>query len=211
MDDRICYIIGASGPADVYIGKQPSYIMACDKGIELLGGRKPDIAVGDFDSLGYVPEGVEVLFHPPEKDDTDVMLAVRRGLEMGMRTFVLYGCMGGRIDHAYANYQVLGFISAHGGHGYLVGDGWVTAWIKDEAITLHGHPGGVFSVFAPAGTAGGVTIRNAKYPLERYDITPEFPIGVSNEFISGSAKISVEHGSLLVMWHESPESLIERI
>ena len=52
----------------------------------------PDIVLGDFDSLGYTPEGANVF--PVEKDDTDAMLAVRHGLSRGYRTFLLYGSLG---------------------------------------------------------------------------------------------------------------------
>lgn len=212
MSEKICFIIGACGPAEIYIPPQrPSYIMACDGGMKLMGGVRPDLAVGDFDSLGYVPDDVDVLFHQPEKDDTDVMLAVKKGLEMGFKTFVLYGCMGGRIDHAYANYQVLAYIDSHGGRGYLAGDGWITTVISHCQLCLEGSAGENFSVFAMGGTAHGVSIDGAKYPLEGYDMSPDFPIGVSNEFLLGRARISVEKGSLLVMWQGQPRRFIDKL
>ena len=63
----------------------------------------PDEILGDFDSLGYVPDTGVV--YPVEKDDTDTMLAVRRGLELGFRRFVIYGGLEGRrLDHTVANF-----------------------------------------------------------------------------------------------------------
>ena len=86
------------------------YLLAADGGLthfEKLD-RSPDGILGDFDSLGYVPQGAVVF--PVEKDDTDAMLAVRQGLQMGYREFLLYGSLDGpRLDHTVANFQTLQF------------------------------------------------------------------------------------------------------
>ena len=97
------------------------YLLAADGGLRHLQGlgRKPDLVLGDFDSLGYTPTGAEV--HPVEKDDTDSMLAMKLGLEMGFRTFHIYGGTGGRQDHTFANYQALISLARQGFHGYLIG------------------------------------------------------------------------------------------
>ena len=71
------------------------FLLAADGGyahFEKLN-RQPDGVLGDFDSLGYVPQGAKVF--PVEKDDTDAMLAVRQGLSMGYREFLLYGSLDG--------------------------------------------------------------------------------------------------------------------
>jgi len=64
-------------------------IIAADGGLRHTRnlGITPDVILGDFDSLGFEPEGANVF--PVEKDDTDAMLAVRRGLAMGYREFLL--------------------------------------------------------------------------------------------------------------------------
>ena len=83
-------------------------------------GLTPGGILGDFDSLGYVPEAAQVF--PVEKDDTDSMLAVKQGLALGYRRFVLYGALDGpRLDHTIANLQTLQFLAEHGAEGYLVG------------------------------------------------------------------------------------------
>ncbi|MBQ1948277.1 MAG: hypothetical protein II359_06670 [Clostridia bacterium] len=77
----ICYIVGAMPDPDVVI--QKGFVIAADKGVETLQkkGVLPDLIVGDFDSLGYVPAGENTERHPSEKDDTDMLLALRRGME----------------------------------------------------------------------------------------------------------------------------------
>ena len=98
------------------------YIIAADGGLAHTNalGITPHCILGDFDSLGYVPESANVF--PVEKDDTDAMLAVRRGLELGYKEFYLYGSLDGkRLDHTVANFQTLQFLCDHGAHGYLIG------------------------------------------------------------------------------------------
>ncbi len=198
---RTCVIIGARDPGPMAIPNS-AFVMVCDGGYQYLKGIRPDLIIGDFDSLGYVPQAdCPVVQLPAEKDDTDIMAALRRGIDLGFREFILYGCMGGRPDHAYANYQVLGWLTERGARGTLIGEGWAVTHIEDSAITLHGAPGKIFSVFAPEGKAEGVSIAGAKYPLEGYTMSGAFPIGVSNEFTSeGAVTVSVGKGRLLVMW-----------
>jgi thiamine pyrophosphokinase len=48
--------------------------------------------------------------------------------------------------------------------------------------------------------AKGVNLRNLQYPLENGTLTAGFPLGVSNHFIGKPAEISLESGSLLILW-----------
>jgi thiamine pyrophosphokinase len=45
-----------------------------------------------------------------------------------------------------------------------------------------------------------VTLKGLYYPLEKGRLTAGFPLGVSNHFTGDPAEISVEQGSLLVLW-----------
>lgn len=98
MQKGICYIVGAGErPASLDVAKE-GYWIAADGGYAVLqaAGIKPDLVLGDFDSLGYVPRHPNLIRTPAEKDDTDTMLAIRQGLDLGFRRFVLYGCLGGQ-------------------------------------------------------------------------------------------------------------------
>ena len=93
-------------------------ILAADGGLQHLEqmGLRPNGIIGDFDSLGYVPEGAEVF--PVEKDDTDAMLAAKKGLELGFRAFLFYGSLDGpRLDHTVANFQTLQYLADRGATG----------------------------------------------------------------------------------------------
>ena len=160
---------------------------------------KPDIILGDFDSLGYTPEGANVF--PVEKDDTDAMLAARQGLQLGFRDFVFYGALDGpRLDHTVANFQTLQFLADHGAAGYLVGEKYLVTVVKDGSLFFPKGAKGILSVFCMGPDARGVTLKNLKYPLERGTLTAGFPLGVSNHFTGQEANLSVEKGSLLVLW-----------
>ena len=180
------------------------YVIAADGGLRHTQtlGITPDLIIGDFDSLGFVPEGANV--HPVEKDDTDAMLAVRRGLELGYREFLLYGSLDGpRLDHTVANFQTLQFLADRGAIGCLVGKSTLAAVIKNGSLRFPAGLEGTVSVFCSGSAARGVTLEGLYYPLENGELTPGFPLGASNHFTGKEAVIRVEDGSLLVLWDRS--------
>lgn len=177
------------------------YVIAADGGLVHTQslGLTPHAVLGDFDSLGYVPQGANVF--PVEKDDTDTMLAVRRGLEEGCRRFWLYGSLDGpRLDHTVANFQVLKFLADRGCWGCLVGQDTLATVIQNGSLTFPAGCRGTISVFCIGPDAQGVTERGLFYPLEDAVLTSGFPLGTSNHFTDNPAEISVRQGSLLVLW-----------
>ena len=180
-----------------------SFVIAADGGLrhtEKLG-IAPYAVLGDFDSLGFCPEGANVF--PVEKDDTDAMLAVRLGLERGCEEFLLYGSLDGpRLDHTVANFQTLQFLADHGAAGYLIGNTTMVTVVKNGKITFPAGLSGTISVFCMGPDAVGVTEKGLFYGLENASLTSGFPLGVSNHFTGEKAEISVKSGSLLVLWEK---------
>jgi len=177
------------------------FVIAADGGLTHTQklGITPNAILGDFDSLGFTPEGANVF--PVEKDDTDAMLAVRRGLSLGYREFVLYGSLDGpRLDHTVANFQTLQYLADHNATGYLVGSTYVVTVVKEGSIFFPAQADGTVSVFCMGKDAEGVTLEGLYYPLEKGTLTAGFPLGVSNHFTEQPAAITVEKGSLLVLW-----------
>lgn len=177
------------------------YVIAADGGLQHTQalGIEPQEILGDFDSLGYIPQDARVF--PVEKDDTDAMLAARRGLALGFREFLYYGSLDGkRLDHTVANYQTLQYLADHGARGYLVGQDFLVTVVKEGRIFFPEGTDGLISVFCLGADARGVSLRGLYYPLEGGTLTAGFPLGVSNHFTGAPAEISVEEGSLLVMW-----------
>ena len=200
-----CLIIGAGGegvlessdirPDDFVIAADGGYLKCRELGII------PDLAVGDWDSLGEAPTDCPAAVLPVEKDDTDTLAALRKGIEHGCKEFHIYFGMGGkRFDHTVANMQCLVFLSKKGFRGYLYGDGSAVTAITDSSVQFSQRARGDISVFAAEGTARGVNEKGLKYSLENADVTADFPIGVSNSFTGQPSEITVGDGTLYIIF-----------
>ncbi len=178
-----------------------SFVIAADKGLEYAEqlGLRPDLVLGDFDSLGYAPGNARVF--PVEKDDTDAMLAVRAGLEAGCDEFFLYGALdGARVDHTVANFQLLAYLADRGARGTLLGLTQCATVVKDGSLHFPAGFEGIFSVFCLGSDARGVSIRGGQYQAEQISLTSGFPLGVSNHSVGKAVEISVQSGRLLVIY-----------
>ncbi len=197
-----CVIFCAGGFAGLVAPvEQDDHIIAADGGLLHVQslGLQPDGILGDFDSLGYIPDSARIF--PVEKDDTDAMLAVRHGLTLGYRRFLLYGSLDGpRLDHTVANFQTLQFLADRGAIGYLIGTDHVATVVKNGQLTFSPEAQGVLSVFCLGADAKGVTLSGLKYPLQDSVLTAGFPLGVSNHFTGSAASVSVKEGSLLLLF-----------
>ena len=197
-----CVIFCAAGfdaPAEP-LGTE-DLVIAADGGLRHVQklGITPDVILGDFDSLGYAPEGANVF--PVEKDDTDAMLAVRHGLSLGYREFILYGSVDGpRLDHTVANFQTLKFLCHRDAYGYLVGKDTIITVLKDGELRFPAGTEGTISVFCMGADAQGVTEEGLYYGLEDAALTAGFPLGASNHFTGKEARIAVQKGCLLILW-----------
>ena len=198
---KSCIIFCAAG-FDGLLAPIPegALVIAADGGLRHTQalGIDPDVILGDFDSLGYIPADSRVF--PVEKDDTDAMLAVRLGLRRGCRWFEFYGALDGpRLDHTVANFQTLGYLATHGARGVLIGRDYIATVLAEESISFSEGAEGILSLFC-LGASAGVSIEGLHYPLERGTLTPDFPLGVSNHFTGSPARITVHHGLVLALW-----------
>lgn len=199
----ICYIFGAGeGKPESFSPQKDDLVIAADAGIKSLEklSVKPDIAVGDFDSLGCIPVCDDIIKHPVMKNDTDMLLAVKTGFERGFKRFMLYGGAGGRPDHTFANIQTLTYIAERGGIGFLDLCGFTAAVIIDGELSFSKRARGTVSVFALSERAENVTLSGLLYPLENALLTSSFPLGVSNEFIGEPSSVKIGEGTALVIW-----------
>lgn len=207
-----CVIIGAG---DLTVSEIPlhegDFIIAADGGFGYCRYLEiePDMILGDFDSIDernmeYImemralhPEKVKVL--PAQKDDTDMLAAIKEGLQRGYTEFVIYGGQGGRLSHTMANIQCLAYLKEKGAKGYLMDGNGMILVAQNETISFKKNLEGFLSLFSLGEKAEGVTIRNMKYLLDKAVVTNDFPVGVSNEFIGKESSITVEKGMLLIM------------
>lgn len=201
---KTCYIFGAAdGFPTSFLKQKDDMVIAADGGYKAINklNIEPDIVLGDFDSLGYVPDFKgKIIKHPVKKDDTDTMLAVKTALEIGYTRIVIYGGTGKRLDHTLANIQTLSYVSARGGRAFLCGDGFTITVINDSGITFKDTAKGNVSVFSVVTKSIGVCEKGLMYELENSEISYDFPLGVSNEFVGTAAEISVKEGSIAVFW-----------
>lgn len=167
------------------------FIIACDGGlnhVEKLGlsPSAVNLVVGDFDSHSRPSEqnfpSAEIIQLPCEKDDTDVFFAVKEALRRGFTDFVLIGVIGQRFDHSLVNISVLLYLQKNGATGVIYDD-----YSKMQLVVATFIPNtySYFSLMTLEKEAVGVTIKNAKYPLENATIENSYQLGVSNEVIPG--------------------------
>lgn len=205
-----CIVIGAGDLTlgDITVGEE-DYVIAVDGGLSYCSVLEvePDLILGDFDSLSEQEEQAvssleqqipdRIIRLPAEKDDTDMLAALKHGLALGYEDFRIYAGTGGRLDHTLANLQCLLYLKNNGATGYLLdGNGMILA-IQNEAIHFRPEMEGYLSLFTLGTQAKGVTIQGMKYPLNNYTMCNDYPIGISNEFMGEAATISVEEGQLI--------------
>ena len=205
---RRCVIIGGASIGDYGTVsaklRQDDYMIYCDCGLRHMDGlgAEPDLIVGDFDSYSNPEFDTETIVLPCEKDDTDTVFAVKEALRRGFEDFLLIGVVGERLDHTLGNVSILLMLDSVGKKGTIIDDYSEMEIVSDRCK----KPCNIndsyvyFSLINISGTARGVTIRGAKYPLENAEITCEYQYGVSNEVLPGcTAEVSVGEGRLLLV------------
>lgn len=213
MKQGICYLVCAGKNTGLdFTPTANDYVIAVDGGLRYLEEAriKPNLIIGDFDTLGYCPTHSNVVRLNPHKDDTDTLAALKEGILEGFSQFHLYCGTGGRIEHTIANIQLLAFLSGEGRQGFLHGGDVVLTAITDGTLLLPPREGGYLSVFSYSDRAEGVFLRGLKYELRDACLNSGFPLGTSNEFIGRESSISVREGTLLVVLPGDAAGLVRR-
>ncbi len=195
-----CHIVAAGDFAPHLLQiKEGDFVIAADGGYSHLTNCPvtPHLFIGDGDSLGFLPQGIPTVVLPKEKDDTDMLAAIREGLTRGFRHFALYGALGGeRFSHSLANVQALAFLASHGAEGEIIDENSRISLLTEGSHKLDCEDGYV-SLFAFGGKAV-VSIENAAYPLQHHTLSPDFPIGTSNRG-QRDTSITVHSGAVLLV------------
>jgi thiamine pyrophosphokinase len=175
------------------------------------------VAVGDFDSVSVegldavVAAGAVVERHRPDKDATDLELALDAALERGVEHVTVVGGSGGRLDQVLANLLVI----ASPKYATMRVDAWygeAFVSVTRDAVHLVAERGRRTSLLAVHGPAGGVTTRGLRYPLRRETLHAGSTRGLSNELVDDAADVTLTDGTLLTV-QDSPSSspLLERL
>ncbi len=180
---------------------EDDYIIFCDSGLKHLDALQvtPGLIVGDFDSHDNPHLDVETIVLPCEKDDTDTVFAVKEAIKRGFNDFLLIGVVAARLDHTLCNVSILLCLDSLGKKGIIIDDYSEIEIISKEPAYINDSYA-YFSLLNISGTAKGITVENAKYPLNNAEITCEYQYGVSNEVTPGkTAKVTVKEGKLLLV------------
>ena len=103
------------------------------------------------------------------------------------------------MDHSLGNLAILSYLHRNECRGIMVDDFCEIELVGAGEQAEIGEEYPYFSLLSYNGTAKGVTISGAKYPLERHRMKGFQSLGVSNEIVDERMTISVEQGYLVVM------------
>lgn len=202
--EKRCICIGAGEFKEKTILVHPNdFVIAVDGGYQhcLDIGIKVDLVVSDFDSYQKEIDKVEVKRSSPVKDDTDMLLALHEGMSRGYSEFVLYGAMGGRIEHTLANIQCLKYLCENNAHGVMISENSMIDVRNFGCAEYDEHCKGYISVFSLTDQSI-ISIDNLKYPLDHKTITTSYPLGIDNEFIQKKSKITIHKGCICIIKSE---------
>lgn len=168
-------------------------------------GVTPQVVVGDMDSIkpgilkAIEREGARLVRAPREKDDTDLMLAARYASEeLKANEAVVFGGLGGRLDHTLGNLQVLAYLKNKGVDAFMVDESAIVQLMKGQGQIV-ADVGSTVSILPYQGNAVvTVTDGRLKYPLQALELRGDFPMGLSNVMETAKVSLKIE-GAVLVI------------
>ena len=203
--ERRCVIIGGGDCSAEILKKNISaedFIICADSGFDIAteSGFAPDLLIGDFDSIKAIPDNVNKITLPVEKDITDTVAAFNEGVERGFNSFILFGGTGGRFEHTFANISLMANASKSCITFEIVDNKHIFRSITNSSIKIKRKNNQQVSVFAFGDRAFGVTLKGFHYPLWGYTLDPfNGALGTSNDIVEDYGEISVSNGTLIII------------
>ena len=188
-----------------YIEEKPEendLVIAADAGYKnaALMGAHINILIGDFDSLGDIPDDVDEVFRlPEEKDVTDTQIAVDMAVERGADEIVIVGSTSGRLDHTLSTLAILEKYWEKHLPIYIVNGQNRVRYIRDSGFIVVRSQYKYFSVIAADEKVKGVSIEGGKYPLIKKTLLRNHQFAVSNEITKNCALITVKKGGIYII------------
>jgi len=156
-----------------------------------------DLLVGDLDSVGIIPDGVEIIKFPAKKDLTDSEIALSCARERGFNEFLLIGATGARLDHTLTNLFLLKTCLLNNENAQIIDD-YNRMFLIDRECDLN-EPKGTLVSLVPLADCTGVTATGLEYPLAAEDLPFGSGRGISNVMLGHTARVSIETGVLAVI------------
>ncbi|GMU54785.1 MAG: thiamine pyrophosphokinase [Candidatus Xenobia bacterium] len=175
------------------------YRLACELGV------RPDAVVGDFDSL--TPEevarledsGIPVHRYPPEKDQSDLELALDLAASWGAREVVLLAALEGRLDHLLFNLiAALEYAHRLRLRARLLSSVGEVFLVHDE-VEIAAREGWTASFLSLEGETTGITLEGFRYPLVEESLLRHHSRGLSNVVRDPLARVRLRQGVLLAV------------
>ena len=188
------------------IVRPDDFILCADGGTRhaLALGLTPDLILGDMDSVDQEQvrrlreAGVQIEAFPPDKDETDLELAITRALELNPTALVIMAALGGRLDQTLANIALLADRRL-AALDVRLEDGVEEIFFCREQVQVEGRRGDIVSLIPWGEPVQGVQTEDLKWRLERETLYPDKTRGISNEMLTASATVRITAGLLLVV------------
>lgn len=178
--------------------KPDDFVICADSGYDraMKFGIKPDIVIGDMDSVTAVPAEENKIIYPARKDFTDSELAVLYAKEHNYGEILMFGMIGTRMDHSLANITLL---KQTRGIKAVIIDANNEIYLLEGEITVSGNVGDTVSIVPFEGDISGVTTSGLDYPLCDGTIKCGTSLGVSNVMTEKNCKITIKNGSAFII------------
>ena len=163
-------------------------------------GERVDILLGDFDSYTEtLPDGIEILKAPAEKDFTDTQMAVKEALSRGADEIIFIGGLSGRLDHTLSNVSILAELWKVRVHAVMTDGRNRVRYLNSSSTLIAKSQFKYVSIIAISEKLKGVSIEGCKYPLKNATVTRSNQYAVSNELDGNCALISLKKGECLII------------
>lgn len=188
--------------------KDVNLVIGADKGCSYLieNGITPDYFVGDFDSLPikdfekYLNQGSKLIKFDAEKDLTDSDIALNLAIEKGADEIFLMAVTGTRLDHSLANIGLLLKALKNNVRAKIINNNNVVMIINEDIELVNDKNYKYISFLPYGGNVSRLSIFDAKYRLEDYNLECGDSRTISNEFVEDKINIKIEKGNLLVIY-----------
>lgn len=169
-------------------------------------GITPQIIIGDMDSIdrslldSYYQQGVVIMEHPAEKDDTDTALALAEALADRPDEVIILGATGTRFDHTLGNVHLLRTALEHRVPARIIDQyNEISLVAPQQPAVVEGRPGDVFSLLPLTEKVTGVRVQGARWPLHDATFSIGNPYGISNRLAGNKVQITIASGLMLLI------------
>ena len=184
--------------------REDDYIVAVDGGLKhvFLLGLIPHILIGDLDSVlnenlvRLEKEDCDIIRFQPEKDETDLELAIQLVINKGFHNICVVSALGGRLDHSLGNLLMLTRPDL-AEFNVRLEDGEIEAFLIRSRGQIKGKPGDVVSLLPITQSVKGVCTQGLLYPLREETLLRMQTRGISNEMLGDEAEVQITDGQLL--------------